>query len=422
MKYIFLTNFIVEIGGAQQYVRNKLVELKRRGIDVFLFHAQRGSVYIEELKEYSSFFIPQLRYSPICFRKKEVTNVVEYIASVCGDIEEDSVIDASCITNLMWGEILAAKFHCKSVGFLVDERFKTTNEELAFLRFKHIRKEIAGTSKQSLRILFQKQYELTDDECYFFNPYCSNTVDNVENPNVKDIVEDNERIKIGCLGRLDKGYMLGALTEIADYVKRDLLHQYRIVVIGGGSDPKCQNRILKLFENIDNAKITITGLLFPIPRNLIQALNVCISSAASARVVANEGIPTVYVNVFNGRPVGIMNYTLSIQEDQTARYSENYIDMKNTLDEILFSDYCQTHRTISSISVDEVDRLMHDEINSQLQFIANEVDKKYYDVLSMRASSRQLQLFSFIGKMFGGKALYSLHVRIFSKLKGKLYN
>lgn len=401
-------------------MRNKVVELKKRGFEVFVFHAKKGPVYIYDLKEYSSNFIPELRYPPICFRERERHNVVSTIIDLCDGIPNDSIIDTSCISNLEWGELIAKKCNCKCVGFLVDERFKATEGELEFLRFKQLRKELAGTSQQSLKILFGNKYTLTEEECYFFNPYCSNTVDDVDHPVVKMLNKGEGIITIGFLGRLDKGYMIKALEEVVNYTMLHPTCIFNIVVIGGGSSPKYKDNIERLFNNIKNVNLIMTGFIFPIPRSLLKEFNVCISSAASARVVANEGIPTVYVNAFSGKPVGIMNYTMSIQDDQKARYSEEYIDMTKTLDDILFGDYMVRTKPLSELNTTEVDALISSEIDTQLNFIKACGDRAYYEVTSIRIQGKQLILFSLIGKLCGGHMLYAIHIGLFSKLRNIL--
>lgn len=419
MKYIFLTNFIVEIGGAQQFLRNKVVELQKRGFDVFLFHAKNAPVYINDLKVFKKNFYPELRYSPICFNRREIERVIESIIAECNGIEPDSIIDTSCIPNLEWGELIAKKCKCKCVGFLVDEAFSPTRDEIEFLTFKHKRKEIAGTSKQSLHLLFHDFHHVKEDECYSFYPCCSNTVDNVDNPFEQVTTNRDGCISIGCLGRLDKPYIINSLNTIALYIKEHQEKKFNVIVIGSGTSSQHEKKIQNIFKSVSNANLVITGFLYPIPRNLLKGLDVCISSAASAKVSANEGVPTVYVNALTGKPVGIMNYTLPINDDQLSRYSENYINMNQTLDDILFNDYCKKNNPLSPTCITDYSSLIKEEINNQLDFISSSIqEKKYYDITLIHPQGLKLHLFSIIGKIFGGHFLYYIHIHFYTKIKG----
>ena len=57
---MFITNSIRNMGGAQMYIRNKVVFLKQHGWAPTVFFFNAGDVLIPELKEFINNRIPEL--------------------------------------------------------------------------------------------------------------------------------------------------------------------------------------------------------------------------------------------------------------------------------------------------------------------------------------------------------------------------
>ena len=282
--------------------------------------------------------------------------------------------------------------------------------EIPFLKFKHDRKEIFGTSRDILKSIFKGYYRLSDEESYSFHPYCNNSIDNVKSD--VDINRNGADYIVGCLGRLDKEYVTESMKLLSRYIAEKSDKKFKVVVIGGAKNKKYNNRLKKMFAGLKKCEIFITGNLFPIPRDLVKSFDVCISSAASAKLIACEGVPCVYVNCFSGRPVGIMNYTIELSEDQSARYYENYLDFNELMDSILIDKFCLKNEPLLNVVADDTDLALSQEIERELKDVSKENEKIYYDISSIKGSGKKFFLFSSVGRLFGGDILYKIHMKI----------
>lgn len=414
MKYIILINFITGVGGAQQLCRNKYLQLSKMGFDVYVFSATKGSILIKELERFSPYFVPQLRYQPFCFSKNTISKTIHEIEKTVGRIDSDTIIDCESITNLEWGELIAKRNKCKCVGFLVDEVFSPLKSELLFLKFKFDRKEIMFTSPESIERLFEKSIKLEEAQRYCFSPYIDNVIDDVDN-HIDLLEKETFDYSVGCFGRLEKEYVFKSLKLIKQFALLNPTKRFRIIVIGGSSLKKPAHQIVKLFRNINNCKLIITGLLFPVPRHLIKSLDVCISSAASSVIVAKEGVPCIYVNCLSGKAVGIMNYNMRLSDNQSARFSTNYLDFDETMEAVLFYNYCKNNQPLEQVSITNYDSVIFSEVNHQISFVTQEKKLEYYKVNSIKGHGLKFFLFCIIGKLFGPRMLYFFHVKLFRK-------
>lgn len=410
-KYVILALNITDMGGVHQYCRNKCDAVKRYGYKPLVFSGTFGDIYIPELKEFSNNIYPELRYPPYCFTKKRVNRVINKISDTIDNKSEEVVIECLTIANSEWGELIAKKIKAKSVAFILDEQYDTSNQELDFLKFKHDRKELAGIKKQSLCILFGNKYLVPDEEQYSISALCTNVVADYDY-NVP-FSKTNDTVVIGSIGRLDKGYVLQLITDLSTYFRNNVQQKYILCLVGGAPNKNIITEIKNIISTLPNVDLFITGYIYPIPKNLLNTFDVSIGTSGGANITAlYERIPTISVDTHSSRPIGILNYTT---KESTYANSETHQDLSYYLDEILKNhsfDYTKDlgMKAPADTFKDEVERVMKEFVDTSFQ-------KEYYDVAILRPVGLKYLTYSIIGKMFGANVLTSCHQKLFSRVK-----
>ena len=415
-KFILFAFQIINMGGEQQYCRNKLKVMSDFGYETNLFSCDEGTIFIDELKNYAPNTIKELRYPPFCFSHRKVKKIVEYIAQKIGRCSPDSIIESVNPATAEWAELVAKRLGCKHIVFLLDEYFTISKTEYNFFWFKYLRNELMGIATQTLQMLFKKYKKLSDDESFWFDAACSNVVEDVpcNLPWYKNIEIDNH-IKIGTIGRLEKGFVIPCLKETAKYIKNNNKIIFDVVLIGGSDDSKQEKNIKKIFKDVKNANLYFTGYLYPIPKDLLLLLDVCFSTAGSALITGVDyDIPTISVDTFTGQPIGILNYTT--KENMYAN-KNNSLTISLLFDEILINKYCDSHEKLDMEKTknDETFKL---EVKRQLQFINDKKNKQdYFNTQELVPDSLKYDIYRFIGKVFGTKVLNFVHIKCFHFFK-----
>lgn len=389
MKYVIIIHGIVNMGGGQQYCSNKVCELKRRGYEVSIISSDSGIVILDSLKEYQGGIIPELRYSPICFSKKKRKRIINLIERIIGGIDQNTIIDSAGPSYSLWGEILAQKYSCKHVCMFIDESFSLSNDELAFLKFKHEHRELLGTSKKTFHKIFGDYYQVKNEEQYCFNPWNLNVVQDYNLPLIDEIPFGEYDFSIAIFSRLDKPFITPTLVSLIQYIENHRGKSFLIILVGGTERKAEERRILRYFDKAPNCKAIVTGFLFPVPRILFKRVDLFISSASSATVAASEGVPTIYVHCESGLPSGILNYDVFEGEGlPDLRYQGSNHSLSYYLDFVLFNKSIVLNR-IPSVERNE-STIVAESISAQLVFVNQNGNKTYYPVLSIRPSRIQM--------------------------------
>ena len=399
------------MGGVHQYCRNKCDAVKKYGYKPLVFSGTFGDIYIPELKEFENNIYPELRYPPYCFSKKRIKKTINKIANTIDEKSEEVVIECLTIANAEWGELIAKKVNAKSVAFILDEQYDTSDQELKFLKFKHSRRELAGIKKQSLRILFENKYFVPEEELYSISALCTNVVADY-NYNVP-FSKTKDTIVIGSIGRLDKGYVLKLIIELCGYFKNNSQQKYVLCLVGGAPNKKIISEIQDSIEPLPNVDLFITGYIYPIPKKLLKTFDVSIGTSGGANITAlYEKIPTISVDTHTCKPIGILNYTT---KESTYSNSDSYQTLSYYLDGILKNHKFDLANDLGMKAPadtfnDEVDRVMKEFVNTGIKM-------EYYDVTTLRPAGLKYMTYSVIGKMFGANVLTSCHQKFFSRVK-----
>jgi hypothetical protein len=319
---------IRDIGGAQQYLHNKVNYLKTKGYKTYVFSSLYGLVYIESLKEFESQIIPAIMYSPTCFTNNEVNSTLRKMMDIIGPCDNECIIESTSIDGAIWGEMLAERLKTLHVIFDLQEVHTNSPSQIAFLKFKLKRGELAGIVKQSVGQMLNDDNIEATDEMVIHAP-CINVVQEIDSSLV-ELLDINAKLTIGSIGRLEKAFLPKVLKELKGYFVAHSDTLYNLVLIGGSGEEVVSN-IKNMFKDIDNVHLVITGYLYPIPLSLLKKIDLFISTAGSTHVSYKAGRPSIMVHPITGRVVGIEGYSFDVAKntmyDETDATIESQIDL-----------------------------------------------------------------------------------------------
>lgn len=118
--YIFLNNSIRQMGGAQMYIRNKMLALEKEGWHVEVFYFLEGKILIPELKKFKDNRIENLRFPIFSLSenaRKQVLNIISNRVTKSDDV----VIESVTFGFRHWGELIAEHLSGLNLLFFVNE-------------------------------------------------------------------------------------------------------------------------------------------------------------------------------------------------------------------------------------------------------------------------------------------------------------
>lgn len=401
-KYIIITPSIINMGGAQMYVRNKIVYMQEMGWKVDLVSAQKGKVYIPELRQFDC-FIPELAFDYYLFSKSKREKAIDILVNrVLDDDYEEIIIESTCISECTWAEVLAERCNARHLAYLLQEDNTLTAEtDQQFVKFKFDRHELASIADQSAYDMFSSFYPITMQqsvECHL-PAYCNNVVEDIHSEWIDRINSIKYDYLIGCLSRLDKPFILPAVNDFIRFAESHPDKRMLLVMMGGAPEgSNFENGIRKIVSEVSNVELLVTGYLFPVSTQLLAMFDAFFSSAGSAWVCMRTGIPTVSYDGNDFKPIGVLGRTTnhSLFRDET----ELPLNLCSILDEIVINK--NFSREASTHELNKPDFSSHDQF---LQLMSNE--KKYFSFenINMGASEKKL---AFMLRLIGAEAYTKL--------------
>lgn len=300
------------MGGAQMYIRNKLLYLCQEGWKVIVISCRGDNVIIPELKEFSS-FIPEIAYPSYLYSKKIKQIIADRLIRAVNSRDNDEVIiESSTIYLSTWGETISKIIGAKHLIFLLPEQNVITNGKiLEFMKFKYQRHELAGISKKTLPSMFKPFFQIPDnDSCYRLSASCNNVEADVDSPYLHQIDKTCFDYIIGGFSRLDKPFVNAAVNDFCQYASLNIHKKFLFIWIGDApKGSRVPSAIAKKMQNAPNVEFILTGYLYPVPTRLLELCDVLISAAGSSRVCMRSGIPTITYDSNDLRPIGILGRT-----------------------------------------------------------------------------------------------------------------
>ena len=330
-KYVILTPSIGDMGGAQMYVANKVKYLERKGWSVFVFYFRSyTNILIPALQQYIQNKIIDMQYGCQFIPKFKLRHDLSFISSKIHYSSDDNVIIESQLVSLVgWGELLAEYFQGKHVINYLEEKIDFSASPLSdFMEFKLKRYEVLNSSEERLRcgfgVSFKEEYlNYTHIQRFF----CSNVIDFSKD---QPLEIEKADINILSIGRLDKPYIPKLLSEVKSFANKHPESKINFMLVGGSNAGEEEKSIMQSFISQENVNLIMFGYLFPVPINIVKSADVGISSSNSILVTADQGIPTICIDMYDYDSIGIYGYTT------TNKFHESRAD-KQSLSEALES-------------------------------------------------------------------------------------
>ena len=375
--YIILTPGITNMGGSEMFTANKSQYLRKHGWNVSVFYfISDGKVLIPELKQYDGNCIPELIYNFTYCNKKLRNSIINKV--ICGINCCDEVVIESHLLGLgFWGEIIAKKVGGKNILCPLEENIPQVSvKEAAFLEWKMRRWEILNGSENSYKRIFNSLYKVEYNRYVhdYLRIQCSNVVSDASADLSAVLPSD---FTILSVGRLDKPYILPAIKEVNSFVMLHADKIFNLLVVGGSPNGSVENAIDKICSNTKNLRVYHFGYLFPVPANIVRTADVAFSSSNSVLVSANQGVPTIAIDINDHQPLGVYGSTIN---NLFVRENEQYMSLAQWLDVVLFEQ--PFHKAIPDIQNDE--REFEKAFDRQIEFLSKSVcDSNFYPVEHM---------------------------------------
>lgn len=415
-QYIIIARSICGIGGAEIYVRNKLNFLHNNNYQVTIISCVLGTIKISELEYFKKNIIPECINDPFLYTDSQRKRILKKLLNSLNITEgSEVIIESSFIQGALWGELLASVLNCRNFCFLVDDSFRELSDsERDFLVFKLKRKELVGITKNSLELLFKQKYLLLEDEHYFLNFTCINSIEHINN--YFNFYHEQYDITIGSIGRINKPCVPIILSEIKKFASQHTNKKILFVLFGGGdNEKKLKKQYIKSLKNIDNLTFIITGEFFPIPYDCVNKFDLFISTAGSARATYNSGIPTLSVELMTGVPLGL----LGINTNSTQyRMDEDKI-IWLTIKDALSSFFINNEIDLNDIRGKLTKKTVVIDYATHLSFMNKSIKEneiRVYDFTYYRVNNNWKCLISCIYRLFGAHVLVFL-MGLYKKLK-----
>lgn len=402
IKYIIITPSIINMGGAQMYVRNKVVYMQEKGWKVDLISAQQGKVYIPELRQFGC-LIPELGFGYYLFSKRKREKIIERLINRALDDQYDEiVIESTCISECTWAEVLAERCNARHLAYLLQEDNTLTSEtDQQFVKFKFDRRElacIADPSAYNMFALFSPISMQQSIECRL-PAYCNNVVEDIHSEWIDIIKAKKYDYLIGCLSRLDKPFILPAVKDFIHFAESHPDNRMLLVMMGGAPEGSNSEKDLrKIISKVGNVELLVTGYLFPVSTQLLAMFDAFFSSAGSAWVCMRTGIPTVSYDCNDLKPIGILGRTTkhSLFRDDT----ELPLSLCSLFDEIVIKK--NFSREASAHELNKPDFTSHDQFLQQML-----KDKQYFSFGNPKLGTSEKKL-AFMLRLIGAKAYAKL--------------
>ena len=304
MKTYVMIHAIADIVcGGPIYDSNKERYLEERGWNVNVLPTDTGKILIRPLEKYADIVFPFINYSPFIFSKKELKEKIEILASHV-TVSEKIIIETGTDYTALWGELLARRLNAKHIIMFLDEKNPKVNIHSApFYRFKFERNELACISIESLQSIFAPYFEIRNPDEHVLCACCANSVSKSEDiDHIADRIPEGDYV-IGSIGRLEKPFVPNIISGICEFA-RCVPDKKVGVCLLGGAEKGIIERLQKELGEVENIEYFISGYIWPIPQNVFPGINVFVSGAGSADVSANQGIPTVRIDVIDNKPSG----------------------------------------------------------------------------------------------------------------------
>lgn len=312
--FIFFDVGFNDVAGMQMYTAGKVRYLEEKGWEVHVCSAApliNGRFLIDSLTKYlkANGRWDFLKTPPYKMRKSDQNNILNFMIEhlKLKDYKNcEIIIESHLASNACWAELLAYRIKARHFTVAQHEDFSVDvyMENLDFFYFKWKRNEIIATNSFLARLFngYKNVNKLLIDV-----PSSVREQDPIIDVEFKDI--DKLEVldwNICYFGRTNKIYLPAIIEGIGELAQRYPEKQIHFMIIGYGLDRL--ELMKKTFNGITNIKVTIFGIMCPVPKILFSKFDVVLAGSGSARYAANEGVLTIVANAEGDNTPGVLGY------------------------------------------------------------------------------------------------------------------
>ena len=370
--YVFLTFAVHGIGGTQIYVRNKLLFLQKRGWDVKVITSESGNnIMVRELAPFANDIVPEIAKNPGLYSKNVREAALMRMVDIVGASGDKVVIESDFMAATLWGEMLAERLKARHLVLLIQENYSIDVPRYQrFWAWKFQRHEFAVNVQDGARKLLHKYCNVPDEADAFLIPACHNVIEEYDATELDALVKKAD-YHIGSVGRVNKPFVLPMVRSVQSFAEKHPDKCFQLVLFGGSP---VSDDITDIYQyRRDNLQIDITGALFPVPRHLIDRMDVFIASAGAARTTYEAGAVTIAIDANDFEPIGIMGEAGCL--DSVNRLpGQNCGSIGDLLERVLFTQHPYPKPGIVPY---ELDRIFQKHIDFLDKMV---MAKEYYDI------------------------------------------
>ena len=336
-KYVIMTSMLSNMGGAQMYIRNKILYLREHGWDASIIAGRAENILIPELREFKE-TVPELQFNSFLFSTRVRQRTINILEKQIADAKYSEIfIESTSIEVSTWAELVAKKIGATHLIYLLQEHNNVNNKLLQeFLVFKYHRHELAGISPKSLAAMFKTFYPLGELESYSLSASCNNVEADVECELLDKIDRSRFDYIVGAFSRMDKPYVLHAVEDFCNYASLCPPKRFLFIWIGDApAGSQVPSKVKRMVDVLPNVELLLIGYIFPVPYKLLEFCDAFISSAGSCKPCMRSGVPTISYDGNDFKPIGIVGRTTknSLFRDK----DELPLKLSDLLDDILVS-------------------------------------------------------------------------------------
>lgn len=390
--YIILQPSIYSIAGEEMYTRNKVISAREMGYSPIVFHSGMGgdTIFIDDLKPFSQYEFAELRYEPCTISNNRKKKLLKRLMSILKDCDAESIIESHEILVAEWGEWIAKEMGIRHFAYMLLEHNTLTFKPLYdFFRFKYDRRELAGIADETIPDMFVNYDSRVIG--YRLPAHCVNVYEDIPCPSKYRLPEAD--YTIGTIGRTNKQYVQPMIDSILTFVSKHRDLTFNILYVGGSMDKQSERQVIKRLSSTPNAKLTFTGLLFPLSVEMIRQMDVCLASAGSCVVSCNCGVPTISIDGNDSKAIGV--YKMTTNHRLFRSKDEQPIEIESLLDEVLIQG---KYRKTSVVELLNIDLTSHWEFINQMS-----PRRDYYNIDQIKYPLKRRMISRFLGFYYGLK-------------------
>ena len=317
MKKYVLLGGAIGIGGWQLYCDARISYVTETGCKPYMIYAssksQSDTVSLKSFKECSIVNIQELERPPFVFCKRQIKRIVNQVMDFLNIEDGDDVcFESTNIIFALWAELFAKEANADHISYLLHSHIEEIpTETQKFFWHKYQQGKLGGMNDETLRMLFKNYKDIRpEDACGIAASWRSPLCESNDYDKVIDEIKACDYV-IGYFGTLNKPHFLKLCDCLDNYFSGHNEHSFAFISIGSSANGMAEKKQTDVSNSHTNCKTVNIPALYPVPKNLFRAMDVCFGSWGSATVAARVGTYTVrLMDDVNLIPQGIIGVTL----------------------------------------------------------------------------------------------------------------